>query len=94
MTKHVLIVHKVADYERWRTIFEEAAPLRKAAGELRYHLLAAADDGNQIIHYSQWTTLEAARAFFESDRLVQIRKSAGVEAPQFHYLNLIEEREL
>lgn len=94
MPQHVLIVHRVADYERWRTIFEEAAALRKAAGELRYHLLAAADDRNQIIHYSEWTTLEAARAFFESDQLVQIRKSAGVEAPQFHYLNLIEEKEL
>lgn len=94
MTKHVLIVHKVADYERWRTIFEEAAPLRKAAGELRYHLLAATEDGNQIVHYSQWKTLEAARAFFESDQLAQIRKTAGVEAPQFHYLNLIEEKEL
>ena len=94
MTKHVLIVHKIADYHQWHTIFEEAAPLRKAAGELRYQLLATEDDGNQIIHYSQWSTLETARAFFESDQLVEIRKSAGVDAPQFHYLSLIEEKEL
>lgn len=94
MTKHVLIVHKVADYRQWRAIFEAAAPLRKAAGEQHYQLLAAEEDGNKIVHYSQWSTHDAARAFFESDQLVEIRKAAGVEAPQFHYLNLIEEKEL
>jgi hypothetical protein len=36
-------------------------------------------------------SIAAARAFFESPRLVQIRKEAGVRAPEFIYLDLLEE---
>jgi hypothetical protein len=34
--------------------------------------------------------LAAARAFFESDELVEIRKRAGVKAPEFIYLEELE----
>lgn len=86
---YVLIIHEVESYQAWKAVFDEAAGIRKAAGESSYQLLRYESDGNHIVHFSQWTSLENARAFFESPRLVEIRKLAGVKAPDFIYLQEI-----
>lgn len=87
---YVLIIHAVKDYAAWKKIFDDAAGIRKRAGEQRYQLLRDAADPNKIVHHSQWASLAQARAFFESDRLVEIRQQAGVESPEFIYLQQIE----
>jgi quinol monooxygenase YgiN len=87
---YVLIIHEVADYAAWKRVFDNAAGMRKSAGEIRYRLLRRETDGNNIVHFSQWSSLAAARRFFESPELVQIRKDAGVRAPEFIYLDEIE----
>jgi quinol monooxygenase YgiN len=87
---HVLIIHEVEDYERWKAIFDDAATIRREAGEIAYQLLAYDTDARRVVHFARWTSLDAARAFFESPRLVEIRRVAGVCAPEFLYLNEIE----
>lgn len=87
---HVLIIHEVEDYEKWKAVFDDAAVIRREAGEIAYQLLTYDTDARQVVHFSQWTSLDAARAFFESPQLVEIRRVAGVRAPEFHYLNEIE----
>jgi len=91
---HVLIVHEVADYAVWKDVFDRAAHMRRAAGEREYRLLACDDDPARIVHFSRWTDLAAARAFFESTELVEIRRQAGVRAPKFLYLNPLETGQL
>lgn len=86
----VLIVHDVDDYGRWKQVFDDAAAIRRAAGEIEYRLLASESDARRVVHFSRWTSLSAARAFFESAELVEIRRIAGVRAPEFLYLNAIE----
>lgn len=88
---HVLIIHRVRDYAAWKVVFDQAAPLRRAAGERSYSVLCDALDANRVVHYSQWTSIADARAFFESRELVEIRRRAGVEAPEFHYLHLLDQ---
>jgi quinol monooxygenase YgiN len=90
MTHCVLIIHEVANYEAWKTVFDTAADMRKQAGEIRYQLLRHDLDSNHIVHFSEWTSLAAARSFFESPALVEIRQRAGVKAPSFLYLDEIE----
>jgi quinol monooxygenase YgiN len=84
---HVLIIHDVDSYTAWKAVFDQAAGIRKAAGERSYQLLRDEVDANRIVHFSQWTSLAAARQFFESPELVQIRMDAGVHPPQFLYLD-------
>ena len=91
---HVLIIHAVADYASWKTVFDAAAGIRRDAGERSYTVLRDEADPNRIVHFSVWTSLAAARAFFESPRLVAIREEAGVRAPQFIYLHELEAGEL
>lgn len=87
---YVLILHEVESYPAWKVIFDRAADLRKRAGEIRYQLLRHDHDANAIVHFSEWSSLEEARRFFESPELVNIRKQAGVKAPDFLYLHEIE----
>jgi quinol monooxygenase YgiN len=87
---HVLIIHEVESYPAWKAIFDNAAGIRKAAGEQSYQLLRYDTDTNRIVHFSKWYSLANARRFFESPELVKIRKEAGVKAPEFLYLDEIE----
>lgn len=88
---YVLIVHEVDAYPAWKVIFDRAAGIRKSAGEIRYQLLRHDHDANTLVHFSEWSSLEKARGFFESPELVEIRKQAGVKAPEFLYLHEIEQ---
>ncbi len=91
---HVLIIHEVESYPAWKVIFDQAAVMRKQAGEISYQLLRYDSDANNIVHFSKWSTLEKARRFFESPELIQIRQKAGVKAPTFIYLDEIEQQNL
>lgn len=87
---YVLIIHEVADYAAWKIIFDQASTIRKNAGERSYQDLRYEEDANKIVHFSQWTSTADARKFFESPELVEIRKQAGVKAPDFIYLEELE----
>ena len=87
---HVLIIHEVASYPAWKEIFDQAAEMRKNAGEISFQLLRYEKDENNIVHFSEWSSLDYARRFFESPELVEIRVRAGVKAPEFICLDEIE----
>ncbi len=88
--KFVLIIHEVSDYQSWKKIFDNASDIRKEAGEISYQVLKYEKDANKIVHFSLWNSLDNAKQFFESPKLVQIRIDAGVKSPDFIYLEEIE----
>ena len=87
---HVLIIHEVEAYPAWKAVFDGAANLRKRAGEISYQLLRYDQNANRVVHFSAWSSLENARRFFESPELIELRRAAGVKAPDFLYLQEIE----
>ena len=87
---YVLIIHEVADYPAWKKVVDAAGGIRKEAGERSYQVLKYETDANKIVHFSAWTSISDAKTFFESPRLEKIRQEAGVKAPEFIYLDLIE----
>ena len=88
--QHVLIIHEVSNYEAWKQVFDSAASIRRDAGERSYQVLKYQSDPNRIVHFSVWTSIDDAKRFFESPKLVQIRKEAGVKSPEFIYLEELE----
>jgi quinol monooxygenase YgiN len=90
MIKYVLIIHEVEDYLAWKKVFDNASTIRKKAGEISYQVLKYDQEPNKIVHFSIWTSIEAAKNFFESPQLVQLRKEAGVKSPDFIYLDELE----
>jgi quinol monooxygenase YgiN len=87
---YVLIIHEVTNYSTWKKIFDAAAGIRKEAGEITYQVLRYENEPNKIVHFSSWSSIENAKAFFESPRLVEIRKEAGVQSPEFIYLEQLQ----
>ena len=87
---YVLIVHDVDDYQAWKCGFDRAAALRAEAGELEYQVLQSEDDTNRVVHFSKWQSHSKAKAFFESEKVQEIRNELGVKEPTFIYLNQIE----
>jgi quinol monooxygenase YgiN len=88
--QYVLIIHEVADYTAWKKVFDGAADIRKNAGERSYQVLKYQNDPNRIVHFSAWTSIDNAKSFFESPKLVKIRAEAGVKSPEFIYLEQLE----
>ncbi|MEO6053541.1 MAG: antibiotic biosynthesis monooxygenase [Chthoniobacterales bacterium] len=88
--QYVLIIHEVNHYSAWKKVFDNASGIRKNAGELSYQLLNYENNADKIVHFSAWTSLANARAFFEYPELVKIREEAGVHSPEFIYLNELE----
>lgn len=89
---HVLIIHEVENYLAWKNIFDSAANIRKEAGEISFQVLKYENEPNKIVHFSVWSSSAAAKNFFESPKLVQIRIDAGVKSPEFIYLDEIENK--
>ena len=87
---HVLIIHEVEDYQSWKNIFDDAANIRKEAGEIYYQVLKYEHNSNKIVHFSAWKSIADAKLFFESPQLIQIRIDAGVKTPEFIYLEQLE----
>ncbi|WP_341734873.1 antibiotic biosynthesis monooxygenase [Microcoleus sp. EPA2] len=88
--QYVLIIHEVENYAAWKSVFDRAASIRKEAGERSYQVLKYDNEPNKIVHFSAWTSIADAKAFFESPKLVKIREEAGVKAPEFIYLDQLE----
>lgn len=88
--QYVLIIHEVEDYKAWKLVFDAAANIRREAGERSYQVLKYQGDPNRIVHFSAWTSTDAAKLFFESPKLIRIRKEAGVKSPEFIYLEQLE----
>jgi len=88
--EYVLIIHEVENYHAWKKIFDAAETMRKDAGEQNYQVLKYENEPNKIVHFSKWSSIANAKSFFESHELINIRKEAGVKAPEFIYLEQIE----
>ena len=95
LVQYVLIIHEVVDYPVWKKIFDNAANIRKQAGEISYQVLRY-QNIKLIAGLRPATFLVAGllehgcKRFFESPKLVQIRAEAGVKSPDFIYLEQIE----
>jgi len=88
--QYVLIIHEVEDYESWKKVFDNASDIRREAGEKSYQVLKYDSDPNKVVHFSSWTSIDDAKRFFESPKLIRIRAEAGVKAPDFIYLEQLE----
>lgn len=88
--KYILIIHEVEDYIIWKKIFDNASLIRKEAGEISFQVLKYENEPNKIIHFSAWSSLEKAKSFFQSPKLIKIRADARVKLPDFIYLEQLE----
>lgn len=78
---HMLIIHRVEDYARWRVVFDDKAGLRQESGEKSAHVFRNADDSNNLILLFAWDSIENARAYSQNPLLRAAMQEAGVSGP-------------
>ena len=84
---HVLVRHKVADFNRWKDAFDAHVMTRKRAGELGFRLFHGLEDPREVFILLDWESADLARKFMNSDELRERMQAAGVQgAPEVQYL--------
>jgi quinol monooxygenase YgiN len=75
---HVLIRHKVADFNSWKAVFDGAFMFRKNAGECSFHLFRDNSDPSDLTLVFEWESSEMAQRFLGSEQLKREMAHAGV----------------
>lgn len=75
----VLIAHRVADYDSWKSVFDGHATARKEASCLGHYLKREIDFPDMVYVYCLATDVEKLRTFLGSDDLVESMRKAGVD---------------
>ncbi len=84
---HMLIRHKVADFAKWKPVYDMHLSTRQKAGLKEEHLFHNADDPNEVFLLFSMEDLDKAKAFSASDDLRQAMEKAGVsEKPDVYFL--------
>ena len=84
---HVLLRHKVADFGRWKTVFDSDLSARKRAGETGFRLFHNLDDAHEIFLLLDWESADQAKKFMNSTQLQDRMRQAGVQGtPRIEYL--------
>ena len=87
---YMLELHKVADYDRWRSVFDEDTSNRANSGSLGAQIFRDAGDPTQVVVLFEYESVEKARERVESDALQkkfeQAEVAGGAEGTRFFFL--------
>ena len=84
---HVLVRHKVADFNRWKESFDSHLNTRMHAGELGCRMFQSVDDPRDVTLLLDWDSIEHARRFMGSEELRSRMQQAGVVGtPDVQYI--------
>ena len=85
---HVLVRHKVQDFDQWKPAYDAHQQARAAAGLQELHLWRNGDDPNDIFLLFEAADVEEAKAFARSSDLKERMRDAGVMgAPDIFFLS-------
>lgn len=91
----VTIRHNVADYQKWKTVYDEGKSMIKSNGGKRQTLYKNVDNPNELIVVTEVESLDSARKLVQSDDLKNAMHNAGVVgAPTITFLEQVEDTSL
>lgn len=91
MKPHVLVRHKVEDFDKWKEGFDASAELRKSHGAAKGHLFRGADNPDEVVILFHWDDMDRARAFTQSAELREAMEKSGVsDRPDIYFLDEVE----
>jgi hypothetical protein len=84
---YMLARHKVADFSKWKSVYDADLPARQKAGLKEEHLLRNTDDPNEVILLFEAADLQKAKEFAASSDLREKMQEAGViDRPDIYFL--------
>lgn len=92
---HILVRHKVKDFNKWKKFFDGHRIVRKATGSKGGLLFGNAENPNEIFILLEWDDLKKAKSFVHSDNLKETMMQAGVvDKPDIYFLEEVENVEV
>jgi len=89
---YLLVRHKVKDYSKWKTVFDEHAATRKASGSRGGRLFRNGDNPNEVVILFEWDSIEKAKKFAQSEDLKKTMQRAGViDKPDVYFIEEVEQ---
>ena len=74
----LFVRHQVADYAKWRQIYDNFAPTQQRLGVKAHAVYRAADNPNDVTVTHEFAALDAAQQFAGSDDLRNAMSDAGI----------------
>ena len=74
----LFVRHQVADYARWRQVYDNFGPTQHRLGVKTQAVYRAADNPNDVTVTHDFAALEAAQQFAASDDLRNAMSDAGI----------------
>ncbi len=83
---HMLCRNRVADFEKWRAVFDSHAEAHRAAGLRLVHLWRGVDDPNNVFFMFAVESLDQARRFIDAPESADAGQESGVIEGDYHFL--------
>ena len=89
----LLIRLRVADYAKWKPVFDERQSSRAQHGAKRHWVYRSTEDGNDVAISVEFPTVDQAKAYAADPALREAMARAGVSGPpEFAYLEETEHK--
>lgn len=75
---HILVRHRVADFAKWKPVYDGHQAARQKAGLREKNLLRSLDNPNEVVLLLEAEDLKRAQVFAESSDLREAMQKAGV----------------
>jgi heme-degrading monooxygenase HmoA len=75
---HILVHHKVEDFKKWKTKFEEHSAYRSQNGSNGGRIYQSSHNPNEVFVILEWDSLEKAQMFAQSPDIKKVMMEAGV----------------
>jgi len=86
-----IVVHEVADFERWKKAFDVHAPERERAGVVAHAVNRSVENPSLVVAFLQAEDEETLRAFLAAPEVAETMKAAGVRgAPHVTFVRTVE----
>jgi hypothetical protein len=84
---HLMVVHEVGSFEKWKPVYDAHAPARAAAGLKEVELFRNIDNPDEVVLLFSADHLGKAKAFVASKDLREAMRKAGVKGkPKIYFL--------
>ena len=84
---YLWVRHKVADFDKWYSVFASHDEAQKEAGLHLLHLLRDTDDPNLVVLLFRVDDVEKTKAFIEAPSAYEAAENSGVIGePEFSFL--------
>ncbi|WP_285314405.1 hypothetical protein [Pseudarthrobacter sp. fls2-241-R2A-168] len=74
-----IILHRVADYDSWRKVYDSVGDMQKAGGVTQESVHQMVDDPNNVLVIHHFASVDTARAFFGREDLRDAMQRSGVQ---------------